>query len=108
MLRAVRAVLHGPITGKWDAIVDAAPFRRKLPFALLLAALMVFGFFPSLLVNKIQPDAQRIVARATTSVSASPATIADALDFDLKTVAFHNEFAKPIMVDSPASELREY
>ena len=35
---------------------------RKLPYALLLASLLVFGFLPRLLTEKIKPDAQKIVA----------------------------------------------
>jgi len=61
MLRAVRAVLHGPVADRWNEVADATNFWRKLPFALLLASLLVFGFFPSLLTNKIKPDAEKIV-----------------------------------------------
>jgi NADH-quinone oxidoreductase subunit M len=69
LLRAVRAILHGPLNAKWapaDAspephgasvtLTDASHFWRKLPFLLLLGALLLFGCFPGLLVNKIKPD----------------------------------------------------
>ena len=65
MLRAIRAILHGPVDGEWDGIQDADNPWHKLPFALLLACLLVFGFFPRLLSEKIAPDAQRIVALVT-------------------------------------------
>jgi NADH-quinone oxidoreductase subunit M len=55
MLRAVRNILHGPLPEKWSALADASNPWRKLPFALLLAALMLFGFFPRLLSDKITP-----------------------------------------------------
>ena len=71
MLRAVRAVLHGPVADKWSGVVDAKNPWRKLPFALLLAALLVFGFVPSLLTNKITPDAEKIVKM----VNAKAATV---------------------------------
>jgi NADH-quinone oxidoreductase subunit M len=54
MLRAVRAMLHGPLPGQWAAVADAPHWWRKLPFVLLLTALMLFGCFPRLLTDKIQ------------------------------------------------------
>jgi NADH-quinone oxidoreductase subunit M len=54
MLRAVRAVLHGPLPEQWTAVADAPHLWRKAPFILLLASLLVFGCFPRLLTDKIQ------------------------------------------------------
>jgi len=65
MLRAMRNVLHGPLPEKWSGIPDAAHVWRKLPYALLLASLLVFGCFPGLLTEKITPDAGKIVGMAT-------------------------------------------
>src|SRR5882762_8773019 len=74
MLRAVRAVLHGP-NGTYAPDVADANAWRKLPFALLLASLLVFGFFPQLLTEKITPVAEQIVSMATaTSPSQTPLT----------------------------------
>lgn len=64
MLRAIRNILHGPLSEACPAIHDANIWR-KVPFALLIAALLVFGFMPRLLTDRIQPDAARIVALAT-------------------------------------------
>jgi NADH-quinone oxidoreductase subunit M len=61
MLRAVRSMLHGPLAERWVAIADAPHLWRKAPFIVLLAALLVFGFFPRLLTDKIKPNAQQIV-----------------------------------------------
>ena len=61
MLRALRAMLHGPLPDKWDKLKDAENPWRKAPFAILLAALLAFGFFPRLLADKIQPSAARVV-----------------------------------------------
>jgi len=61
MLRAMRNVLHGPMPEKWSGISDATNVWRKLPYALLLASLLVFGCFPRLLTEKITPDAEKIV-----------------------------------------------
>jgi len=65
MLRAMRDVLHGPLPEQWAAIPDASHAWRKLPYALLLACLFVFGCFPRLLTDKITPDADKIVKMAT-------------------------------------------
>ena len=64
MLRAVRNILHGPLPEKLNSIPDASNVWRKLPYALLLASLFVFGIWPRLLTEKITPDAQKIVAMA--------------------------------------------
>jgi NADH-quinone oxidoreductase subunit M len=64
MLRAVRTILHGPLGEPWTSVPDA-DLVRKTPFALLLAALLLFGCFPRLLTDKITPSAERIVQSAT-------------------------------------------
>ena len=64
MTRAIRNILHGPLPEKWASLADASNLWRKLPYALLLASLLVFGFFPRLLTEKIKPDAQKIVRMA--------------------------------------------
>jgi len=60
MTRAIRNVLHGPLPEKFAQVPDAANVWRKLPYALLLTSLLVFGFFPRLLSDKITPDAKKI------------------------------------------------
>jgi NADH-quinone oxidoreductase subunit M len=79
MTRAIRNILHGPLPEKWNSLNDAASTWRKLPYALLLASLLVFGFVPKLLTEKINPDAQKIVAMATSQGStAAPAVVVSA------------------------------
>jgi len=73
MLRAVRASLHGEMPGKWDHLADAN-WWRKIPYVVLLASLLTFGFFPKLLTEKIQPVTQQIV-RLATAQPAAPATV---------------------------------
>jgi NADH-quinone oxidoreductase subunit M len=68
MLRAVRAALHGPMSDKWTNLSDANAWR-KLPFLILLASLLVFGFFPKLLTKKITPVTEQIVKMATVGSS---------------------------------------
>jgi NADH-quinone oxidoreductase subunit M len=64
MLRAVRRILHGETKEAWANLVDAGLWRRT-PFVLLLAALIVFGFWPRLLADKITPSANGIIRLAT-------------------------------------------
>ncbi len=72
MLRAVRTVLHGELSEKWAGVVDANLWR-KAPFALLLVALLAFGFWPRLLTDKIKPSADTIVKLATADKASTPA-----------------------------------
>jgi NADH-quinone oxidoreductase subunit M len=74
MLRAVRDILHGPLPEEFDRVSDALGWWRKLPFAMLFVALLVFGVWPRALTDKIQPAAQRIVELATAGRQASPPT----------------------------------
>jgi len=63
MLRAVRNLLHGPVAETCESVADANAWRR-VPFVLLLGVLLVFGFFPNLLTEKIKPSAAVIVNMA--------------------------------------------
>ena len=83
MLRAVRAMLHGPLPEQWASVADAPHLWRKLPFILLLASLLVFGCFPRLLTDKIKPGARtQIVKMASSRAATLPAArrrVADAI-----------------------------
>ncbi len=61
MLRAVRNILHGPAAEGLPAVQDASLWR-KVPFALLIVALLLFGIAPRLLTSKIEPAVKEIVA----------------------------------------------
>lgn len=76
MLRAVRNILHGELAAKWSGIADAGHFWRRLPYGLLLAALLVFGCFPRLLTDKIREPVNGIVQ--IVSPAATPAQTAKA------------------------------
>ena len=75
MLRAMRTVLHGPLPDKWSGIPDASSVWRKLPYALLLASLLLFGCLPRLLTEKIWPDAAKIVSLATPAQASDKAIV---------------------------------
>jgi NADH-quinone oxidoreductase subunit M len=64
MTRAVRSVLHGPLPQKFSELPDAYNLWRKIPYALLLVSLLVFGFVPRLLTEKINPAADKVLATA--------------------------------------------
>jgi NADH-quinone oxidoreductase subunit M len=72
MLRAVRNILHGPMAEGLPTVQDANLWR-KVPFALLLASLILFGVVPRLLTNKIEPAAKEIVAMAQGKPAAADA-----------------------------------
>ena len=75
MLRAVRAMLHGPLSDQWATVADAPHLWRKAPFILLLAALLVFGCFPRLLTDKIQFSvSEKVMAAFAPKTPSSPAT----------------------------------
>ena len=71
MTRAIRNVLHGPLPEKWNSLSDANLWR-KLPYALLIVSLLVFGFVPKLLTEKINPDAEKIVSSYKLQVASFP------------------------------------
>jgi NADH-quinone oxidoreductase subunit M len=72
MLRAIRQMLHGPTGDRVAVPIDANGPWRKLPFAILLAALIALGVYPSLLTDKIKPSADAILAQITHRVEQKP------------------------------------
>jgi NADH-quinone oxidoreductase subunit M len=71
MMRAIRDVLHGEPLPRWATVKDAG-LLEKVPYVLLLGALLVFGFFPRLLTDRITPVAQAIVPREAAPPAAAP------------------------------------
>jgi NADH-quinone oxidoreductase subunit M len=61
MLRAVRAILQGPLNQQWANLADAPHLWRKAPYILLVVALLLFGCFPRLLTEKITPSAKMLL-----------------------------------------------
>jgi len=72
MLRAVRAVLHGPLNASCATVADAPHLWRKLPFAMLVAALLIFGCAPRLLTDKIVFPVEHQTLKAYKSEPAAP------------------------------------
>jgi NADH-quinone oxidoreductase subunit M len=61
MLRAIRKILHGPVIERGPALEDARNPWRKLPFVLLLGALLLLGCYPRLLVDQVKPQAAAVL-----------------------------------------------
>jgi NADH-quinone oxidoreductase subunit M len=61
MLRMVQNVFFGALKPEWAEIHDAQNFSTRLPYALLVLVLVVFGFWPSLLLNVIQPTTESLI-----------------------------------------------
>lgn len=80
MLRAVRNILHGPLPDRLMAVTEDAFPPRKIPYLILLISLLVFGFFPYLLTDKIEPVAKNILSPKVTATAAAEkaTTIAEA------------------------------
>ena len=70
-LRAVRDIWHGPLPDHLAIVRDASIWRR-VPFALLLAGLLLFGIFPKPLTDKIEPSARAIVGMAIKHAELTP------------------------------------
>ncbi len=76
MLRAVRALWHGLLPERWRNAADVSNAWVRLPYALLLAALVIFGCAPRLLTDAIRPVAARIVEQVQ-AASPKPPTEAE-------------------------------
>ena len=60
MLRAIRKLLHGPLAERWQHLPDANLWR-KVPFVVLMVALLAIGCWPRLLTDRIAPVAKAIL-----------------------------------------------
>ena len=76
--------LHAPLPEKWMDVADAPHIWRKLPFALLLTALLVFGFFPRILTDRISPSAASIVQMANPVLANARTSGADVVKIENK------------------------
>jgi NADH-quinone oxidoreductase subunit M len=72
MLRALRAVLQGPEKPEFSRVADLNYWRR-LPFVMLLSALVLFGVAPGILTSRIEPAAKAVLAAHLTPSQAHQA-----------------------------------
>jgi len=67
LLWAVRTSFFGPFDEKWSMLKDAVSFRQKFPYALLLTALLMVGFYPRLLTDIIQRSVEATIVNRLAS-----------------------------------------
>ena len=60
MLKTIRIGFQGPLNPRWNQLKDAQSPLEKLPFILLMAALIAVGCFPSLILNKLDSGTKPI------------------------------------------------
>ena len=60
MLKTIRLGFQGPINPRWSKLTDAQTPLQKLPFILLLAALIAVGCWPSLILKNIDSGTKPI------------------------------------------------
>ena len=60
MLRIIRQVFFGAPKPEWSGLKDASSFSERLPYGFLIAVLLVFGFWPPMLLNIIRPSTESL------------------------------------------------
>ncbi len=61
MLKSIRLAFQGPLNANFKLLTDATSFNAKLPFILLLAALILAGSVPSLILKHIDSATKTII-----------------------------------------------
>jgi NADH-quinone oxidoreductase subunit M len=63
LLRAVKDIWFGEMRPRWRGLVDARRVHERLPYVVLVAALLFFGFHPQPMLSRIQQGTDPIVRR---------------------------------------------
>ncbi|MEI7998848.1 MAG: NADH-quinone oxidoreductase subunit M [Candidatus Omnitrophota bacterium] len=63
MLKVIRLGFHGPLNPRLPSVLDAQTPLAKLPFVLLLAALIIVGCFPTTILKHIDSGTKPIAER---------------------------------------------
>ncbi len=61
LLWAVRQSFYGPFNEKWSMLKDATTPLKRFPYVMLLAGLLVVGFYPRLLIDIIRPSVESTI-----------------------------------------------
>jgi NADH:ubiquinone oxidoreductase subunit 4 (subunit M) len=69
MLRVVRGTFFGPSKAEWAHVTDAVTPFARLPYVLLIAALMVVGCWPKPFLRLIDASARPLAGRAAASTA---------------------------------------
>lgn len=62
LLRAIQKMLFGPWNERWSSLRDTVSFSDRIPFILLLGALLLFGFWPQGLLQFIRPAVEGLLS----------------------------------------------
>jgi NADH-quinone oxidoreductase subunit M len=60
LLWMLKRAFYGPLNPKWGTLADASTLEM-VPLVSLVAVILLFGIFPGLLVNVIQPSVSQII-----------------------------------------------
>ncbi|MBP9855385.1 MAG: hypothetical protein KBD53_11015, partial [Candidatus Omnitrophica bacterium] len=58
MLKVIRFGFQGPLSPRWNHLIDTKTLSEKLPFLILLAILILVGCWPSLILKNISSGTQ--------------------------------------------------
>ncbi len=63
LLRAVKDAFFGEMDEKWAGLKDARSFSERAPFVMLVAVLVIFGFYPQPMVECVEQGVKPLVKR---------------------------------------------
>ena len=77
LLRTIKDAFLGEMPARWEGLKDAATPFERMPFVLLAAVLLVFGFWPKPLLGWIEQGVNPIVSglEAARDRAAAPAGV---------------------------------
>ena len=77
MLRAARTAFFGPVNPRWATLSDAVTPFERLPYVFLIVVLLLFGFWPSPIVQTLEASSHALIRRVNviqTLAHAPPST----------------------------------
>lgn len=72
LFRSVQSIFFGPFNPRWNQLKDAVSLEEKLPFILMLGALILFGFWPHGLLHLMQASIDAIAQPAVSFSGVTP------------------------------------
>jgi len=96
MLRAVSGVFFGAMDPRWEKLIDARSMVQRLPYLILIIALLVVGFWPRILLDPMKNSVQTLVARLNKAKQAPQVPLDDVVI----VWASDDQSAKPLLVEN--------
>jgi NADH-quinone oxidoreductase subunit M len=75
LLRTVKSAFLGAMPARWEALQDARTPFQKLPFVLLVATLLLFGFWPAPILSLVRQGVTPIVQSIERARGDAPAGV---------------------------------